>query len=198
MIHRQDALALLHEYVQSESLRKHCLGAAACMEWQAKKLGLDDATVDQWWICGALHDFDYEKFPDPTPPNGHPYAGQAILRQAGVSEEVLTAIMGHALYTGVARESAMAKNLFAVDELSGLVTASVWVRPDKSILTLEVSSVKKKFKDKAFARGCNRDEIKLAAEELKVDLDTLMQEVIDALKANADQLGLVGIPSAAA
>jgi putative nucleotidyltransferase with HDIG domain len=192
-IQRSDATSILNDYVQSESLRKHCLGVASCMEWQAKKLGLSDTEIEAWWICGLLHDFDYEKYPNPTSPDGHPYAGQEILRKLGISEEILEAIMGHALYTGVPRNSLMSKYLFAVDELSGLVTASVWVRPDKSIFNLEMSSVKKKFKDKAFARGCNRDDIKLGAEELQVELDLLIQEVIDALRINADILGLSGV-----
>ena len=190
---RDDAATLLESYVTSESLRGHCRGVAYCMEWQAKKLGLTDTDVDRWFVAGLLHDFDYEKYPNPTPPDGHPFKGVEILREKGLDEESLTAILGHALYTNTPRITPMAKTLFAVDELSGLVTASVWVRPDKSIHTLEASSVKKKFKDKAFARGCNREDIKLGAEELGVEMDLLITEVISALRENAVVLGLQGI-----
>ena len=181
-MNKESAQALLEEYVSSESLRGHCKGVAICMEWQAKKLGLTDSDVERWYVTGLLHDFDYEKYPNPTPPDGHPFKGVSILKELGLDEESLTSIMGHALYTDTPRVTPMAKTLFAVDELSGLVTACIWVRPDKSYQSLEVSSVKKKFKDKAFARGCNRDEIKLGAEELGIELDVLMQEIIDALK----------------
>ena len=192
-ISRTDAHDLLESFVTSESLKGHCKGVACCMEWQAKKLGLSDNDVDRWYVTGLLHDFDYEKYPDPTPPDGHPYKGVEILKEKGLDQESLTAILGHALYTDTPRITPMAKTLFAVDELSGLVTASVWVRPDKSIHTLEASSVKKKFKDKAFARGCNRDDIRLGAEELGVEMDLLISEVILALRENAQALGLQGV-----
>jgi predicted hydrolase (HD superfamily) len=181
-MNRNDAQKLLEEYVSSESLRGHCKGVAVCMEWQAKKHSLSQADIDRWYVAGLLHDFDYEKYPDPTPPDGHPFKGVTILKELGLDDESLQAILGHALYTNTPRTTLMAKTLFAVDELSGLVTACIWVRPDKSYQSLEVSSVRKKFKDKAFARGCNRDEIKLAAEELGIELENLMQEVITALK----------------
>lgn len=183
---RNIANALLNEYVTSKSLRGHCIGVATCMEWYAKKNNLTATQIDDWWICGLLHDFDYEKYPTTTPPDGHPYKGCEILKNLSVSEEILNAIMGHALYTGVTRTTDMAKYLFAVDELSGLVTACVWVRPDKSINTLEVSSVKKKFKDKAFARGCNRDDINLGVKELGIDFDLHIQNIIDALKGSTE------------
>jgi predicted hydrolase (HD superfamily) len=152
------------------------------MAWQARKHNLSEFEVDQWYIAGLLHDFDYEQFPDPTPPDGHPFKGVSILREQGVDATILDAILGHALYTGTPRTTLMAKTLFAVDELSGLITACIWVRPDKSYQSLEVSSVRKKFKDKAFARGCNRDEIKLGAEELSIELEVLMQEIITAFR----------------
>ena len=190
---KSQAQTLLEQFVTSESLRKHCQAVAICMEWQAKKLGLSEAECERWYVCGLLHDFDYEQFPNPTP-DGHPYQGVAILREKGVDEEILTAIMGHALYTDTPRTTPMAITLFAVDELSGLCTASVWVRPDKSIHNLEVSSVKKKFKDKAFARGCNRDDITLGAKEMGVELEAIIGEVITALREKADSLGIAGNP----
>ncbi len=144
-------------------------------------------------MTGLLHDFDYERYPEPAPPEGHPFKGNQILLERGYPEELRTAIMGHATYTGVARASRMAKALFAVDELSGLVTASVLVRPDKSILQLEASSVLKKMKDKAFARGCNREDIKLGAEELAIELPQHVTNVIAALRGEAEALGLKGV-----
>jgi predicted hydrolase (HD superfamily) len=181
-MNRTDAQQLLESYVSSESLRGHCRGVAISMEWQARKHNLNDHEREQWYIAGLLHDFDYEQFPHTTPPDGHPYKGVSILREQGVNETILEAILGHALYTGTPRTTLMAKTLFAVDELSGLITACIWVRPDKSYQSLEVSSVRKKFKDKAFARGCNRDDIQLGAEELGVELDVLIQEIITAFR----------------
>lgn len=189
---RAEAFALLNDYTQSSSLIKHALGVEAAMRWYADKNGLDSAEIEKWAITGLLHDFDYEKFPDPTPPDGHPFKGNAILTELGYPEDIRAAIMGHANYSGVPRESAMAKTLFAVDELSGLVTASVLVRPDKSIFNLEPKSVLKKMKDKAFARGCNRDDIRLGASELGLELETHVTNVIQALQKVAKELELAG------
>jgi len=189
---RSDALALLRDYVQSESLLKHMLGVEAAMRWYATQAGCSPEEIELWGITGLLHDFDYERYPDPIPPNGHPFKGNQILGELGYSEEVRTAIMGHATYTNVARTSPMAKTLFAVDELSGLITASVLVRPDKSIHNLEAKSVIKKMKDKAFARGCNRDDIKLGAEELGIEMTVHVENVITAMKGIAGELGLAG------
>ena len=191
---RDEALALLHEYTKSESLIKHAMSVEAGMCWYAKHFDCSEEEVGKWGITGLLHDFDYEMFPDPVDPDGHPFKGNKILEEAGYPVDVRTAIMGHALYTNVPRETQMAKTLFAVDELSGLITAAVYVRPDKSIHNLQVKSVKKKFKDKAFARGCNRDEMKQGAEELGVEMDEHIQNVITAMQEVADELGLAGNP----
>lgn len=190
---RHDALALLRDYVQSESLLKHMLGVEAGMRWYAAKSGCSAEETEQWGIAGLLHDFDYEKYPTPEAPDGHPFKGNQILAELGYPEDIRTAIMGHATYTNVPRTTPMAKTLFAVDELSGLITASVLVRPDKNIHNLEAKSVIKKMKDKAFARGCNRDDIKLGAEELGIEMTTHVENVIAAMKAIAPELGLQGI-----
>jgi predicted hydrolase (HD superfamily) len=136
----------------------------------------------RWGITGLIHDFDYEKFPDCSSLDGHPYAGNKILSELGVDQDIRDAIMGHATYTGYARKTLLAKVLFAVDELSGLITACALVRPDKSIGSLTVQSVKKKFKDKAFARGCNRDDIILGAKELGIELEIHINNTIESLK----------------
>jgi predicted hydrolase (HD superfamily) len=160
------------------------------MVWYAKYFQAQGNQVDPvlWSITGLLHDFDYEMFPEPVSPDGHPFKGNAILGELGYPEELRTAIMGHALYTNTPRETLLAKTLFAVDELSGLITASVLVRPDKSIHNLEVKSVIKKFKDKAFARGCNRDDIRLGAEELGIPLEQHTANCIEAMKPLASTL----------
>ncbi len=189
---RESAFALLNEYTKSESLIKHALSVEAAMRWYAKKFGLDTEQIELWGLTGLLHDFDYEMFPNPTPPDGHPYKGNQILGEAGYPEALRQAIMGHASYTGVARESQMAKALFAVDELSGLVTASVLVRPDKSLHTIEAKSVLKKMKDKHFAAGCNRDDIRQGAQELGIELSEHITNVIAALREIAGELGLAG------
>lgn len=189
---RAEAFALLSEYTKSDSLLKHALAVEAAMRWYAEHFGLSAREIEEWAISGLLHDFDYEKFPEPTSPDGHPYRGNAILAEQGYSDQVRQAIMGHAHYTGVVRETQMAKTLFAVDELSGLVVASVLVRPDKSLHTIEPSSVIKKMKDKHFARGCNRDDIKLGAEELGIELTQHIGNVILALRKIAPELGLNG------
>jgi len=196
MVHdRASALSLLGEYTKSESLLKHAWSVEACMLWYANHFGLSGSEVEKWGITGLLHDFDYEMFPNPVAPDGHPFKGNQILSDLGYDPEILAAIMGHASYTGVKRETMLAKTLFAVDELSGLIFASVLVRPDKSILNLEVSSVNKKMKDKAFARGCNRDDIRLGAEELGLELPVHIGNCIAAMKVKAELLGLLGSPS---
>jgi predicted hydrolase (HD superfamily) len=181
-MNNQSALALLHEYTKSESLRNHALKVEAAMRWYAQHFGKSEAEIEEWGICGLLHDFDYEQFPEPVAPNGHPFRGNQILTELGVSQEIRDAIMGHALYSGVPRITHMAKTLFAVDELCGLIVACSLVRPDKSLQNVKVSSVKKKFKDKAFARGCSRDDIRLGAEELGIELEQHFSNVLLALQ----------------
>jgi putative nucleotidyltransferase with HDIG domain len=183
---RESAWGLLCEYTQTDNLRKHGLAVEAVMRHFARKLGEDE---EVWGITGLLHDFDYERWPTAE---GHPYQGNKILAERGYPDEVRTAIMGHADYTGVPRETPMAKTLFAIDELTGFVTAVALVRPNKSIFEVEPKSVRKKMKDKAFARQVNRDDIINGAAQLGVDLDDLIAEVIEALKPKAADLGLQG------
>lgn len=184
---RDEALALLHEYTESESLRKHALGVEAAMRWYASHFDQPAEEQEKWGITGLLHDFDYEKYPDE-----HPSKGNTILKELNYPDDVCAAIMGHADFTGVPRTTLMAKTLFAVDELSGLITAAVLVRPDKDLRQLKLKSLKKKFKDKAFAKGCNRDDIRNGAEELGIELEQHMQNVIDGMIPAADELGLSG------
>jgi len=185
-VDREQAWQLLCEYTTSDGLRKHGLAVETVMRHFARKQGADE---ELWGITGLLHDFDYERWPTAE---GHPYEGNKILTERGYPEEIRTAIMGHADYTGVPRETAMAKTLFAVDELTGFVTAVALIRPNKSIFEVEPASVRKKMKDKAFARQVNRDDIINGAHQLSVELDALIAEVIEALKSNADTLGLRG------
>jgi predicted hydrolase (HD superfamily) len=190
---RTEALTLLQEFTKSTSLIKHSLAVEASMRWYAKwflERGSNPAEVDieQWGVTGLLHDFDYELHPDPTPPDGHPFFGNRLLGELGYADEIREAIMGHAQYSGVPRTSLMAKTLFAVDELSGFVTASVLVRPDKSIFNLEPSSVMKRMKDKAFARGCDRNDIRLGAEELALPLESHVANIITALREIHEEL----------
>ncbi|NMC62520.1 MAG: HAD family hydrolase [SAR324 cluster bacterium] len=193
MKNRNEALALLKEYTKSDSLIKHGLSVEAAMKWYAEKhFQLSKSEIEKWGIVGLLHDFDYEMYPDLTAADHHPVKGCQILRDLNYPDDLIEAIMGHADYTDVPRETPMAKTLYAVDELSGLVFASVLVRPDKSLYTIEASSVKKKMKDKAFARGCNRDEILRGAEELGVDFMEHIKNVIDAMRVIAPDLGLAG------
>jgi len=193
MKNRGEALALLQEYTKSDSLIKHALSVEAAMKWYAEKyFQLSESEVEKWGLAGLLHDFDYEMYPDLNAADHHPVKGCQILKDLNYPEDLIDAIMGHADYTGVPRTTPMAKTLYAVDELSGLVFASVLVRPDKSLYTIEASSVKKKMKDKAFARGCNRDEILRGAEELGVDFMEHTKNVIDALRVIAPDLGLAG------
>jgi predicted hydrolase (HD superfamily) len=192
---RAEALALMHEYTQSDSLRKHMLAVEAAMRAYAVKFGEDP---ERWGLTGLMHDFDYERYPNAehSPTEGHPAQGVGILRERGWPEDILVAIMGHGTYTGVARETRMAKALFAVDELTGLVTATALVRPSRSVNEVDAKSVKKKMKDKGFARGVNRDDVLLGAQELGVDLDEHIQFVVDAMRGVADSLGLAGAAGA--
>jgi putative nucleotidyltransferase with HDIG domain len=185
------ALPILHEWVQSESLRKHCYAVADSMKHFAQLRGED---VDVWEAVGLLHDMDYERHPnqEQSPTEGHPFVGVAWLRENGWSEEVCRAILSHASYANVSRATPLEKTLYAVDELSGFVIAVARVRPSKSIHEVDVTAVKKKMKDKAFARAVNRDDIVRGAEELGIPLDNVITEVITALKTDAERLGLVG------
>jgi len=190
-MNRDEALALMQEHTQSPSLRQHMLAVEAAMRAYAAKFGEDP---EPWGLVGLLHDFDYEKFPNPdhSPTDGHPVWGVNLLRSKGVGEPLLRAVLGHATYSGVPRDSQLAKTLFAVDELCGFLVACALVRPSKSFKDLEVSSVKKKLKDKAFARGVNRDEVRQGAEELGVPLDEHIAFCIQALRPVESSLGLGG------
>jgi putative nucleotidyltransferase with HDIG domain len=193
---RDDALALMHEFTPSDSLRKHMYAVEAAMRAYAGHFGED---AERWGLAGLMHDFDYERWPNAShsATEEHPAAGVAILRDRGYPEDVLEAILGHASYSGVPRVTRMAKTLFAVDELTGLVTATALVRPSRSLHEVDARSVRKKMKDKAFARGVNRDDVVNGAADLGVDLDWHIQFVIDAMRARADSLGLAGTPSGA-
>ena len=191
---RADALALMQEYTASESLRKHMLSVEAAMRAYAARFGED---ADRWGLAGLMHDFDYERYPNAehAPDAEHPAEGARVLRARGYPDDVVEAILGHATYTGVARSTRMARALFAVDELTGLITATALVKPSRSVHDVDARSVRKKMKDKAFARGVNRDDVVQGASELEVDLDAHIQFVIDAMRASADALGLAGAPS---
>ena len=191
-VSRDDALALMHEYTQSDALRKHMLAVEAAMRAEARKCGADEGL---WGVVGILHDFDYERFPNDARSSTaeHPSEGVRILEARGVSEAVRRAILGHASYTGVPRDTPMARALYGVDELCGFLVACALVRPSRSLADLEVGSVKRKLKDKAFARGVNRDEVRQGAEELGVPLDEHIQFVIEALRPIERELGL-GLP----
>jgi predicted hydrolase (HD superfamily) len=190
---RKDAWELLCEYTKGESLRKHALAVEAAMRACVKRYGGSDDDEDEWGLVGLLHDFDYEMFPSA---DQHPFTGANILCGRGYSERFIRAIMGHATYTGVPRDTAMARALFATDELCGFLVACALVRPAKSLDDLEVSSVKKKLKDKAFARSVNREDIRQGIEELAVDLDEHIRFVIDALRPVQEAIGLNTLPSA--
>ncbi|HSV62085.1 MAG TPA: HDIG domain-containing protein [Chthoniobacterales bacterium] len=187
------ALAILHDWVQSESLRRHCYAVADSMKYFAQQNGAD---ADLWEAVGLLHDMDYERHPnqEQSPTEGHPFVGVAWLREHEWSEEVSRAILSHADYANVTRESPIEKTLYAVDELSGFVMAVARVRPSKSIHEVDVASVKKKMKDKAFARGVNREDITHGAAELGMPLEDVIAGVIAALQSDADRLGLAGQP----
>lgn len=193
-ISRNAALSLMEEWTQSDSLRKHMLAVEAAVVAYARHHGEDE---ELWAVAALLHDFDYERYPNPgRDDTGHPYVGVRELKRLGYPAEVTDAILGHADYTGVARESLLARVLFACDELTGLITAAVLVRPDRDIAGLTLKSVKKKLKDKAFARGVNRDDVAQGAQELGIDLDDHIQFVIGAMQARAEDLGLAGDTSA--
>jgi putative nucleotidyltransferase with HDIG domain len=185
------ALTILYEWVQSESLRKHCYAVADCMRHFAQ---LSNADPDLWEAVGFLHDMDYERHlnQEQSSTQGHPFVAVKWLRENGWSEEVCRAILSHANYSGIARESALEKTLYAVDELSGFVTAVALVRPSKSIREVDVAAVKKKMKDKAFARAVNRQDIIDGAAQLGMPLENVIGEVIVALSTDAERLGLAG------
>src|SRR6266567_6713665 len=185
------ALIILHDWVQSESLRKHCYAVADSMQHFAQLRGAD---ADLWEAVGLLHDVDYERYPNQehSPTEGHPFVGVASLRENGWSEEVRRAILSHADYANVSRETPLEKTLCAVDELSSFIVAVALVRPTKSIHDVDVRAVKKKMKDKAFARAVNREDIVRGAQELGMPVDDVIAEVIPALKSDADRLGLAG------
>lgn len=187
---REDALALMQEYTQNENLRRHMYAVEAAMRAYARRYGEDE---ELWGITGLIHDFDYERWPNDAHKRDeeHPSTGVKILRERGYPEEMLEAILGHAEYTGVARETRLAKALFAVDELTGFVTACALVRPT-GLNDLKVKSVKKKFKDSSFARGVNREEVTRGAEELGVEFGEHVELVIEAMREIQDQLGLGG------
>jgi len=185
------AQATLHDWVQSESLRKHCYAVADSMKHFAQLRGED---ADLWEAVGLLHDMDYERHPnlERSATDGHPFVGVTWLRENGWSEEVCRAILSHADYSGVSRETPLEKTLYAVDELSSFVVAVALVRPTKSIRDVDVRAVKKKMKDKAFARAVNRDDIIRGAERLEMPLDDVIAQVITALQGDAERLGLLG------
>ncbi|GAB4144422.1 MAG: HDIG domain-containing protein [Ignavibacteriales bacterium] len=183
MIDRNYCMSILKEYTKSESLIKHALAVETCVKAYAKKFGQDE---NYWGNVALLHDFDYEQFPTAEE---HPYKGNEILRDLGFDEEFRMSIMSHADYTNITRDTLLKKVLFACDELAGFITAVVYVRPSKSIDEVEVSSVKKKMKDKAFARAVSREDIIKGAELLELPLETHIQFCIDALKANKAELG---------
>lgn len=180
---RQAAWELLSEYTKNENLRKHALAVEACLRAYARKFGEDEET---WGVVGLIHDFDYEMYPNAP---DHPLKGSEILKEKGFPEELRLAILGHADYTGVPRETRLAKTLFACDELAGFITACSLVRPDR-ILTLEARSVRKRMKDKAFARSVSRDDINKGAEELGIPLEEHITFCIQAMRSIASELGL--------
>jgi putative nucleotidyltransferase with HDIG domain len=183
---REAAWALMSEYTASESLRKHMLAVEAAVRGYARKYGENE---EEWGVVALLHDFDYERWPDPA---DHPFRGVQILRAKGYPEWVTRAILSHAEYSGVPRESRLEKVLFACDEMSGFVTAAALVRPSKSVMDLEAGSVLKRMKDKAFARAVNRDDLRKGAEEIGLPLEEHVANVIAFLRERADALGLQG------
>ena len=186
-MNRQATWELLTEYTKSESLLKHALALEAAMRAYAPKFG---GNPDEWGIVGLIHDFDYERYPSAEA--GHPFKGAEVLREKGYPDWVVKAVLSHAEYSGVPRETPLEKTLFACDELCGFITAAALIRPTKSILDLEASSVRKRMKDKAFARQVNREDITKGAEQLGVDLNEHIAFVIQAMRGAADALGLRG------
>ena len=187
MIAREEAWTLLNEHTKKPNLLKHALAVEAAMRAYARKYGEDE---ELWAVTGLIHDFDYEQHPTAEE---HPMVGVAILRERGWPEEIIQAVEGHARHLGIPRVSGMAKALFAVDELTGLITAVALVRPSKSILDVKLKSVKKKWKDSAFARGVNREDVEQGAGELGVDLNEHIALVLNAMQGIAKELGLAGI-----
>lgn len=183
-MNRQEAWDLLCEYTKTEGLRKHALAVEAAMRAYARKYGEDE---EKWGVVGLLHDFDYEKYPSLEE---HPMVGSKILRGKGYPEEMIRAILSHADRVGVGRKTLMEKALYAVDELVGLIIAVVLVRPSKSLMDMEVKSIKKKWKDKAFAKGVNREDIERGAQDLSVPLDEHLTLVLRAMQSIAGELGL--------
>jgi putative nucleotidyltransferase with HDIG domain len=194
---RSDALALMHAYTTSESLRKHMLGVEAAMRAYAEHFGEDP---ERWGLAGLIHDFDYERFPNAahSATEQHPSEGVRVLRERGWPEDILQAILGHATYCNVPRTTRMGRALFAVDELSGLITATALVKPTRSVHDVDAASVLKKMKKKEFARGVNRDDVILGAQELGAELEPHVQFVIAAMRRVADAIGLAGAPATAA
>ena len=186
MIDRESAWQLLCEYTPSESLRKHAMAVEACMRAYARKFGEDE---QKWALTGLIHDFDYERWPSAE---DHPFRGNEILTQHGWPEDIKRAVLSHANYSGVSRDSKMEKALFACDELAGFITASALVKPNKSLAEVEAKSVRKKMKDKAFARSVSRDDIINGAADLGVDLEEHIAFCIEAMKSVAKELGLEG------
>ena len=187
---RDAALALLHEYTKGESLRRHAYAVEAAVVGYARRFGEDEAL---WSVTALLHDFDYEQWPSLEI---HPYKGVEILEAHGYPEIVTRAILSHADYSGVSRDSLLEKSLYACDEMSGFVTAAALVRPSRSVLDLEAASVKKRMKDKAFAKAISRDDLVRGAEELNLPLETHIANVIESLRERAEELGLKGEPTA--
>src|SRR5579884_3151453 len=187
---RQQAWDLLCEYTKSDSLRRHALAVEACVTAYAKKLGADE---NLWSVTALLHDFDYEMHPGAP---DHPMKGEPILAGRGVDAEIRRAILSHANYSGVPRQSQLEKTLYACDELAGFLTAVSYVKPNRSIFEVDVKSVRKKLKDKAFARSVNRDDIVEGAQELGVDLDEHIAFCIEAMKARAAEIGVAGTQAA--
>ena len=195
---REDAWKLVCEYTQSESLRKHMLAVETCVRAYARRSGADE---DVWGLAALLHDFDYERWPNTehAPDQGHPSEGAKILRERGYSEEVVRAVITHADYCGIPRQTALEHTLFACDEIAGFITACCYVRPSKSVLDLEMDSVKKKLKDKAFAKGVSRDDVRNGAAELGIPIEEHIAFCIAAMRENAEALGLGGnIPAQSA
>jgi putative nucleotidyltransferase with HDIG domain len=189
VIDRPSAWQLLCEYTPSESLRKHAMAVEACMRAYAKKFGED---VEKWGLTGLIHDFDYERWPSAE---DHPFRGNEILTELGYPEDVKRAILSHADYSGVKRETSMEKALYACDELAGLITAATLVKPNKSLVEVDASSIRRKMKDKAFARSVNRQDIINGAADLGVDLDQHITFCIEAMRGIASDLGLAGVNS---
>lgn len=196
MPNREDAWKLLCEYTQSESLRKHALAVEVCVRAYARKLGGDEPL---WGLTALLHDFDYERWPNAahSPTSEHPYEGSKILREKGYPEEMIHAILAHADYSGVPRVSPLDHALFACDELAGFLTACALIKPSKSIHEVETASVKRKLKDKAFARGVNREDVYKGAEELGIPLEEHIGFCIEAMRSIAPELGLAGVAQGA-